>query len=72
MTLRCSVGRGVGTADLSTTLRSGRDDNSVAAKISYFSLENAEFHLEQNCHPTEAYPDFLPRSTGNDRVCGFQ
>ena len=19
-----------------------------------------------------AYPDFLPRSTGNDRVCGFQ
>jgi hypothetical protein len=22
--------------------------------------------------PTEAYPDFLPRSTGNDRVCGFR
>ncbi len=21
---------------------------------------------------TEAYPDFLPRSTRNDRVCGFQ
>ncbi len=24
------------------------------------------------CFSTEANPDFLPRSTGNDRVCGFQ
>jgi hypothetical protein len=28
------------TADLSTTLRSGRDDNSVAAKIVFFSWES--------------------------------
>jgi hypothetical protein len=35
-------------------------------------VETRDSILEQNCHSTGAYPDFLPRCIGNDRVCGFQ
>jgi hypothetical protein len=38
------------TADLSTPLRSGRDDNSVVADIPYFLLETRNSVLQQNCH----------------------
>jgi hypothetical protein len=50
-------------ADLSTTLRSGRDDNSVAATISYFSWK-------RGISPTNKFVI----STGAQRsgeICGF-
>jgi hypothetical protein len=51
------------TADLSTTLRSGRDDNSVAAKISYFSWKRGTL-----------FSNRVVISTGAKRsgeICGF-
>jgi hypothetical protein len=51
------------TADLSTTLRSGRDDNFVAAKISYFSWTSQILSFNR-----------IVISTGAQRsgeICGF-
>jgi hypothetical protein len=50
---------------------SGRDDNSVVAKISYFSWKLGVLSSNRIVISTGAYPDFLPRSTGNDRACAF-
>jgi hypothetical protein len=35
-------------------------------------MEMSNSSLNSIVISTGAYPDFLPRSTGNDRVCGFQ
>jgi hypothetical protein len=58
-----SLEEGVKTADLSTAQRSGRDDNSVWERYTSFP--------SYIVISTGAYPDFLPRSTGRDRVGGF-
>ena len=52
------------TADLSATLRSGRDDNS--------SWERNLAFPNKLVIPTGAYPDFLPRCTRQDHVCAFR
>jgi hypothetical protein len=64
------VEAGKETADLSSTLRSGRDDKFIAARISYFSGTRNSI-LNRILISTEAYQDFLPRSPGQDRVCAF-
>jgi hypothetical protein len=56
------------TAGPSTTLRSGRDDKSVA-KLAVV-MRNHRFQNEFFI-PTGAHPDFLPRSTGQGSVCAF-
>jgi hypothetical protein len=65
---RVCVRAGRETAGPSTTLRSGRDDNSaVPARVSVRST----WPCNRIVIPTGAYPDFLPRSAGHGRVCGF-
>jgi hypothetical protein len=49
------VSRKGGTASPSTTLRSGRDDNSVVAGID--ATEQCPT-LQQNCHPDRSEPGF--------------
>jgi hypothetical protein len=41
-------------------------------KLGTIFLGKKSLHSHKLVISTGAYPDFLPRSTGNDRVCGFQ
>jgi hypothetical protein len=58
------------TADLSTPLRSGRDDKFVEAWTGVHPLDNGQFQCDQFVVSTGAYPDFLPRCFGNGHACG--
>ena len=56
------------TAGPSTALRSGRDDNSVAAGIDM--TESMSAPCNKLVIPTGAYPDFLLRAASNEQMCG--
>jgi len=50
------------TADLSTPLRSGRDDEFVPRKLPIVQWMHARPWLNKFVISTGAYPDFLPRT----------
>jgi hypothetical protein len=66
---RVRVRTGRETAGPSTTLRSGRDDNSVGRLTAIRLTAFEAFSMQQNCHPDRSVPGFPASRHSSAATC---